>query len=572
MQVLDAAAVCRWAAACVAALDTHREDVDRINVYPVPDGDTGTNLLHTMRSALDALLRVAATPDQEAAAEENAASDQGAPSHPDPGLDAEPSPAREAAPGVGVDRATAALARGALAGARGNSGMILCQVLRGFGEAFQGTREADGPTLCAGLHRADQLAVAAVTEPAPGTILSVLHAAATSARECGSDSLDAVVGAAAKAAAEALAQTPHQLPALARAGVVDAGGRGLVILLDALLGVVTGHQEATVPPVHRVPRPGAALRAAREGGDPEHEYEVMYLLDGTDDARATRLRAELAGLGDCVSVVADGTPGGTGLWSVHVHCTDVGAAIEAGIEAGRPHRVTVIRFADQIATEPTRFPRERAVVAIVDGSGLAELFRGEGAVVVTGRPSAADLLAAISGSRAAHVAVLPNAADLTEVAEQAANQAVQSGQDVVVVPTASPVQGLAAVAVHDPARRSSDDVVAMAEAAAATRRGELLVAQREALTWVGRCQAGDVLGLADGEVVLIADDVVAAACQLADRMLSVGGELVTALLGRHAPAGLGQALEEHLRESHPEVELTVYSGGQRDVLLRLGVE
>jgi uncharacterized protein len=551
LQALDAAAVRSWAAACVDALDAHRDAIDRINVYPVADGDTGTNLLYTMRAAVDALLR--------ASAED----------------------------GLVVGTALAALARGALAGARGNSGIILSQVLRGLAEALDDGPAATGADLCAALRRADELAAAAVSEPAEGTVLSVLHAATAAAESCGSNALDGVAEAAAKAAAEALAETPRQLAVLARAGVVDAGGRGLVVVLDTLAAVVQGREDpaAAARPVAptRVARDADALVAERESGSGEYAYEVMYLLDGLGSAREKalpRLRRELAALGDCVSVVGDGER----LWSVHVHCNDVGAAIEAGIETGRPHRISVVRFADQIGEQATgeRFVRERAVVALVRGEGVAELFAGEGATVLPvdphRPPSATDLLAVLAGTRAANLVVLPNDQELTPLAEAAAEQAIRAGQDVVVVPTASPVQGLAALAVHDAGRRSGDDVVAMAEAAAATRRGEVLLAQREAITWVGRCQPGDVLGLLDGEVVLVEpgptgdDQVVAAACRLADRALASGGELVTALLGEAAPAGLAETLEEHLRYSHPEVELTAYPGGQPETVVLLGVE
>ena len=535
LESIDAAAVRRWAAACVAALETHQIDIDRINVFPVADADTGTNLLLTMRSALDALVR------------------------------GEPTNAGDA---------LARLARGALAGARGNSGVILSQILRGLAEAARGCAVVTGVELRAGLSRAHELAVRAVTTPVPGTVLDVLHAAARAAADQGVGPLCTLVEVVCTAAREALARTPDRLADLARAGVVDAGGRGLVLLLEVLVGVVEGRaepQEIRRAPL-RVPRPPQALLGAREGGSADYEYEVMYLLDRTDEARATALRTELTRLGDCVSVVGDGEPGGTGLWTVHVHCNDVGAAIEAGIEAGRPHRITVVRFAGQVAEEPVA--PDRAVVALASGEGIAELFRSAGATVLTGEPTAADLLEAISGTRARHVVVLPNDLARTPTAELAAEHALQAGQDVIVVPTASPVQGLAAVAVHDVQRRPGDDVVAMAEAAAATRRGELLVAASEALTWAGRCYPGDILGMADGDVVLIGrdGDVVGTACQLADRLLAVGGELLTALLGADAPPELGEALQEHLRRSHPEIEVMVYPGGQQDTLLLIGVE
>jgi uncharacterized protein len=468
-----------------------------------------------------------------------------------------------------VGAALGALARGALAGARGNSGVILSQVLRGLAEAAQGAPTASGASLRRALWRADELATAAVSKPVPGTVLSVLHAAAEAARDCASDDLDEVVTVAAKAGAEALADTPRQLAVLARAGVVDAGGRGLVVLLDTLAAVITGRPVEDVPVV--VPVPRESLTTAREAGSAEFEYEVMYLLDGTPDDEA--LKAELAAVGDCVSVVGDGA----GLWTVHVHCNDIGAAVEAGIRAGRPHRITVARFADQIAAQAPRFVRDRAIVALVRGEGTAELFRSEGAVVFEPGDgvTAADLLAVVVSTRARRVTVLPGDPSWREPLDDAVTQAVAAGQDVVVVPTFSPVQALAALAVHSPSRRAGDDVVAMAEAAAATRRGEVAVSDREAITWVGRCRPGDLLGMVDGEVVLIEPgdaEVGALACRLVDRMLASGGELVTVLLGRAAPDGVERVLEDHLRVAHPEVELAAYDGGQRDALLIVGVE
>ncbi|MEJ2858271.1 MULTISPECIES: DAK2 domain-containing protein [unclassified Saccharothrix] len=529
MQVLDAVAVRRWADACVRSLDAERDEIDRINVFPVPDGDTGTNLSQTMRSAQDSLLRAGAD-------------DAG--------------------------QALAALARGALQGARGNSGVILSQVLRGLAEAAQGVSEAGGAAIRAALKRADELATAAVSKPVPGTVLTVLHAAAEAARDCPSDDLDKVVTAAAKAGGEALADTPRQLAVLAKAGVVDAGAKGLVVLLDSLVAVITGrpieHVKTSAPP-----RTAEALTTAREAGSTDYEYEVMYLLDDPRDTE--ELKQRLNALGDCVSVVGDGA----GLWTVHVHCNDIGAAIEAGVEQGRPHRITVARFADQVEAQAVRFSRDRAVVVVVDGEGARELVRAEGAVAAAPTAGPADLLALIAGTRARHVAVLSTAEDVRGPLDEAVAYAVAAGQDVVVVPTSSPVQALAALAVHDPHRRAGDDVVAMAEAAAATRRGEVRVAEREAITWVGRCEPGDLLAMQDGEVVLVepaGTDPAALACRLVDRMLAGGGELVTALLGEDAPEGLAETLESHLRIAHPEVEITTYHGGQPGAALVVGVE
>jgi dihydroxyacetone kinase-like predicted kinase len=216
------------------------------------------------------------------------------------------------------------------------------------------------------------------------------------------------------------------------------------------------------------------------------------------------------------------------------------------------------------------------VLACVRGEELAELFRQEGAEVVpisSDRSLAADdLVSAITNADAGSIVLLPNDDRVAPMAEEAAGRAVRAGIDVVVVPTASPAQGLAALAVHDPARRTADDTVAMAEAAAATRRGELIFAGGEALTWVGRCQPGDVLGLADGDVVLIRSDLETAACDLADRLLSAGGELVTAFVDVDTSDELVEHLAAHLRRTHPEIEFTHYRGGEIAAALLLGVE
>ncbi|HWN32446.1 MAG TPA: dihydroxyacetone kinase, partial [Pseudonocardia sp.] len=333
----------------------------------------------------------------------------------------------------------------------------------------------------------------------------------------------------------------------------------------------------------RQSRARGSLIGDREAGSAEFDYEVMYLLEGSSTARVDLLRARLDELGDSVAVVGDGQSGGTGQWNVHVHCTDIGAAVEAGVEAGRPHRITVVRFADQqselLGADAGRFRLARAVVTVVSGEPVAELVRAEGVTALVAAPEqppgAGEIAAAVAGTRARHVVVLPNDIELTSIAEEAADVARAAGAEVVVVPTSSVLQGLAALAVHDGERRAGDDVVAMAEAAAATRTGVVQIATGEALTWVGRCYAGDVLALVDGEVVLIEHDLAAAACQLADRMLSMGGELVTVLLGENGQGGtdeLGELLVGHLRHTHPEVEVVRYRGGPAGRPVQLGVE
>ena len=530
--VLDAALLRRWARTAVAALERHAAEIDRINVFPVPDSDTGTNLLLTMRSAVESA---------------RAGADR------DGGRDGR--------------TVSAALARGALLGARGNSGVILSQVLRGIADAIAAVAgpSRSGAVLADALVRAHRLATAAVTRPRQGTVLTVLAAAAEAAAAAGADRLDVVAVAAADAARTALRETTGQLPELARAGVVDAGGMGLFLVLDALASLVSGR-----PPVElrggglRVPaRAALAAPAPLEPG-----YEVMYLLDAPDDAVVV-LRAELDALGDSVAVVGDG--GGT--WNVHVHCADIGAAVEAGVVAGRPHRIRVVPLPGPPAADPGPFDRPRAVLLVADGGEPAELARSAGADVLD--PADADeagIAAALRATRAGHVVLLPCDGELTAVAERAATAARRDGQEVLVVPTASVLQGLSALAVHDPDRRPGEDGVAMAEAAAGTRTGALLVAESEALTWVGHCAPGDVLGLTDGEVVLIAPDLAVGALWLAHRMLTAGGEIVTALLAEGVDGALGEGLAADLRRTHPEVEFAVHRGGPSEHPLVLGVE
>jgi hypothetical protein len=528
IEVLDPSAVRRWCTGAVAALEAARAEIDDLNVYPVPDGDTGTNLLLTLRAA-DSAVRT------------------------DPPGD--------------LAATLASMARGAVLGARGNSGVILSQVLRGLAESLPayppdpgsgaGSAEAmgsGGRALGAALARAARLAWEAVAEPVEGTMLTVVRAAAEAATAAG-DSLAEVARAAARGAARALERTPEQLPVLARAGVVDAGGRGLCLLLEALAAVVGGDPVPVQRGRSRAPRD-----TVRETGSDAYDYEVQYLLDAEEPGA---LREELTGLGDSLVVVGTGE----GTWTVHVHVNDVGAAIEAGVRAGRPHRITVTRFADE---PPPDFRRDgTSVVAVAPGAGVAELFVAEGVLVADGTEDA--VLDAVLSAGTAAAVVLPGRVELVAIADAAARRARAAGIEVAVVPTRSPVQGLAAVAVHDEGRRFGDDIIAMAEAAAATRWAEVFPAERDALTMAGPCQAGDILGLVDGEVVVIGSEQTAVAAEVLDRMLSGGGELVTLVLGA-ADAELGHALERRLVRDHPGVEVAVYPVARPDVPLLAGVE
>ncbi|SCG57638.1 DAK2 domain-containing protein [Micromonospora halophytica] len=538
LDTLDAAAVRRWCAGGLISLRHHQSEIDELNVYPVPDGDTGTNMVLTLTSAQQALA-----------------------------MDLDTLPEDGHTP---HGHALRLMARGALLGARGNSGVILSQILRGFADALADVSRVGGRELARALRHAADAAYAAVARPVEGTLLSVVAAAATAAEQADTDDLRTVVRAAAGEAARALARTPEQLPALARAGVVDAGGRGLCLLLDALVEVVTGESPPRPAPVARAVRP--PLTAVRETGSEEYAYEVQFLLDA-DDRAVSRMRDTLDTLGDSLVVVGDGgEPQAT--WNVHVHVNDVGAAIEAGVVAGRPYRISVTRFADQNPPAPRPGPATdgRAAVVVAAGVGIAELFAGEGATVVPGNPSTRELLDAVRATSAARVVVLPNDPNTQAVASAAAKEAHALGVKVSVVPTRSPVQALAALAVRDPKRRFEDDVIAMAEASGACRYAEVCRASREALTVAGPCRPGDVLALVEGEVHLIGADLVDTCVAVVDRMLGGGGELVTLLTGEDAPDGLAEAVRAHVARRWPFVEVQAYPGGQPHYPLLVGVE
>ncbi|WP_329349292.1 DAK2 domain-containing protein [Streptomyces sp. NBC_01261] len=546
----DALAVRTWCGLALRALGRAREEIDAINVYPVADGDTGTNLYLTMESAVAAVEAV---------------------------FDGHGTLTERKPP---LADAARAMAHGALIGARGNSGTILAQLLRGMAQVLAAdgeTAHTDGEGLRLALRRAADSARHAVAHPVEGTVLSVASAAADAADDTDGD-CGTVARAAYEGACAALAATPGQLAVLERAGVVDAGGRGLVAVLAALVETFTGEVPVfTVLEAHArveaVLDSGAPEVAPCEGGGPA--FEVIYLLEA-DDSAVTRLRQRLDALGDSLVVV-----GGDGLWNVHVHVDDAGAAVEAGVEAGRPYRIRITHFGlgDVHTTGAERPPRERAqraVVAVVPGEGLAGLYGEAGATTVLARPgeppASGELVAAVRRAHAREVVLLPNDAELRHTAAAAAEQARAEGIRVALIPTRSAVQGIAALAVHEPERRFDEDVVSMTSAAGATRYAEVAVAERQSWTMAGICQAGDVLGLVDGDVAVIGADVTATARAVLDRMLAAGGELVTLVLGDEAPVSVADILEIHVRESYLAVDTVVYRGGRQGALLLIGVE
>jgi uncharacterized protein len=551
---LDASALRDWAHTAVGDLITHIDEINRLNVFPVADSDTGINMLFTMRSAL---------------AEANTEARSG-----------------------DVVRVAAALSAGALNGARGNSGVILSQILRGIAdvtaraaaESGEELQVIDAALLGAALRHGGDLVVASMGgREVPGTIVSVLRAAAGAAEQGAADGLAGAITAAGDAAVVALEKTPEQLDVLGDAGVVDAGGRGLVVLLDALRSTITGQAPSRTlyEPAQEQSRRQAAEPAPQP---PAPQFEVMYLLGGCDTECAELLRERLNELGDSVAIATSGVVGG---YSVHVHTDDAGAAVEAGLAFGDPRRIQISALTGAASgLPPGSWSRERAVLAVVDGDGAAELFAGEGACVLRPGPHVADpttaisaqqLLRAVVDTEAAQVMVLPNGYLAAEELVAGCTAAIGWGIDVVPLPTGSMVQGLAALAVHEPGRQAVDDGFTMARAAGAAKHGSVRIATETALTWAGTCEPGNGLGIAGDEVLIVAADVASAAIGLIDLLLVAGGELVTVLLGAdldgHVDAGaVSDRLKAHVHDRHPGTELMTYHTGHRGDALLIGVE
>ncbi|HET7305870.1 MAG TPA: DAK2 domain-containing protein [Segeticoccus sp.] len=524
---LDLAGVRRWAVTARAALTAHRREIDDLNVFPVPDGDTGTNLLITLDAAVDAVR----SPDS-----------------------------------TRLEDVIAAFARATTESARGNSGVIASQLAQGISEVCReqaaGGDEAslDGSGLARALRRAHDLARAGVTRPVEGTMLTVARAAAEGAEAAARTSTDlyAVTSAALGAARDALDATREQLPVLRRAGVVDAGGAGYVVLLESLEHVVGGsgwtRTERDGWRAHATPDPGGDVEDGHEGGP---AYEVMYLLEQTDGERVRVLRDALDGLGDSVLVV-----GGPQVWNVHAHVDDPGAAIEAGLAAGRPRRIAVTHF----AATAVPVAGQVAVVACAAGPGLQEAFAAAGAAVVADEPdrrvSASRLLDAVREAASSSVLLLPDDAESLLAAEAAASAAGADGLDAHVVRARAAVQAIAAMAVFDPDATVQDNLLVMTGAAAGTRQG--------AVAFAGA--AGDVRGLVEDEVVTSGSDPELVGVAVARLLLSAGGELLTLVAGAELPEGVAAAVREQVRADRPELEVTVLDGGQAAPALLLGVE
>ncbi len=548
---LDAAAFADAIRVFGDALAEHQDAINRLNVYPVPDGDTGTNMTLTLRSVGEALAGTGADADMAATCK--------------------------------------AVAHGSLMGARGNSGVIMSQLLRGVTEIVRDHDSADGAVLATALERASALAYEAVQRPVEGTILTVVRESSEAARAAvvGGSDLLAVLAATRDAGQASLDRTPELLPVLAEAGVVDAGGAGFLLLLDALLHVVDG-RAIPAPPDTDVDV--AAGLGRRDAGDvtpetgkhvSELRYEVMYLLEAPD-AAIPAFREVWAGIGDSIVVV-----GGDGIFNCHIHTDEIGAAIEAAIEIGRPCQIRVTDLLDELhEIEEERWVREAdappevaptpvpcGVVAVATGEGIRRIFTNlRVQQVVTGgqsmNPSTAQLLEAVEAVPAPEVVVLPNNKNIIAVAEQVDDL---TDKTVRVLPTRSITEGFAALLNYDPEATADENVEAMGEAASAVIHGEVTRAVRDSSCDVGPIAEGDWLGISRDGIVAVEAELHEACCALLDALVD-GHELVTVIEGEGASAGTTRHLTEWLGEHHPDVEAEVHHGGQPLYPYLFGVE
>jgi fatty acid kinase len=510
-----------WLRRATAVVAGSAPALDAMNVYPVPDSDTGTNVRLTMEGIL------------------------------------------AAAADAGPDRVDA-LVRGAILSAHGNSGAIVAEMMTSIARRLaESGAAATGGQVADLLRTAATAARRAVARPVEGTIITVADAAADAAeqaRTAGAQGARPVAEAAQRAARDALARTPSQLAVLAAAGVPDAGGQAYVLLLDALVEVLGG---AFAEPLAAAPRPVGP--AAVGNGRLTPEYEVMYALHGATAPARSALSAELSALGHSVVLVGDST-----VAQVHVHLAEAGAAIEAGLGHGRLSHIRITALPPEAAAAAA----ERSVLAVVAGHGLATAVEALGGtpVLAADREQALVELTAAAEHADGDLIILPNDAGTLGRAGDLAAALRRPHRRVTVIPTVAQVQGLAAMAVHEPSADFESVVVAMSSAAGHTRHGAVTVAEGAAMTMAGPCRSGDVLGIVMGDFVEIGDSVADVAWAVVQRLLSPGGELLTLVVGADLADGLPEQLADRVRGQWSDVDVEVVTGGQARYPLLLGLE
>jgi uncharacterized protein len=515
--------------AASASLARSRQRIDDLNVYPVPDGDTGTNLSLTVNAVLDAV-------------EASRAS----------------------------DRATLVkeVSRAALMGARGNSGVILSQILRGAAETLGEAGDVDAAIVARALRSASDAAYRAVHRPVEGTMLTVVRSLAeeaearASANPAVSDLLPALV----RHGEEAVARTQDQLDVLREAGVVDAGGAGL---LEILRGITAGVRREELPELP--PAEGLAVEAIHQELS-RYRYCTVFVLEG-EELEAEALESELEPLGDSLLVVGDRSA-----LKVHVHTDDPGAALSIGATRGVLEAVEIANMHRQTEQREERLleavPEETAcaAVAVVAGDGNRRLFESLGATsIVEGgqsmNPSVGDLARVIEDAHERDVVLLPNNPNVLLAAEQAA---AWTQVQADVIPTRSIQEGLAAMVIFDPMRSREENTAEMTAAIESVATGEVTIASRDAELNGLAIRKGNYFGLAAGDPVAEGESFDEVARAVVERLLAEPREVLTLLRGAGAPEL--DALVAELAERHPEVEVDVQDGGQPHYPLLVSAE
>jgi uncharacterized protein len=518
-------------AAALASIEANRRRVDDLNVYPVPDGDTGTNLTLTVRAVVESLA------EAEADAPEDIAR---------------------------------AVTRAALMGARGNSGVILSQIVRGAVEALAEEGAVDPGAVAEALRGASDAAYRAVRRPVEGTMLTVIRELAeeAEARAGEASDVDELLAAVIARGEDALARTPDQLAVLREAGVVDAGGAGLLEIVRGIAAGLAGEP---------LPEPAEHEELSHDAIHQElsrFRYCTVFVVEG-QELDAGRLEAALEPLGDSLLVVGDRSA-----LKIHVHTDDPGAALARGTAAGTIEQVEIANMHKQTVAREERLAAEVegegeakcSVVAVASGEGNRQLFtdRGAGVVVDGGRtmnPSTEQILAAVERTGGSEAIVLPNNPNVVMSAEQAARLA---SKPVRVVRTDSLQEGLAALHFHDPHKSAESNTLEMYEALDGVATGAITVASRDADMNGVAARKGEWLGLVNGDAAVSGGSFDEVARTVVERLLAEPKDVLTLLVGEEKPEL--ESLRRFLHEHDPEVRLEVFEGGQPHYPLLLSAE
>jgi len=514
VHTFDALALREWLSASINFIAEVSDRLDGENLFPVKDGDTGANVLATLASGADAI--------------------------------------------SGADGDLGALANltasALLIGAKGNSGVILSQIFRGFSDGIEGG-------LASALTSADNAAKLAVTRPVDGTILTAMAAAVASLEPSMNDA--EVATSAWSAARLAALGTAAKPPIPSALGTIDAGAHALERILAALAVTL----DPSLKPIEPL-RAGESLTAHPQSRrTPDGGFEVMYLLREASASDAAALRERLMLIGESVLVV-----GSEELWNVHVHTNDAGAAVEAGLAHGVPYRMRITSLASSGGEEVCE--SRRRVIAVANGAGISDVLRAAGATTIAAfdsrRVAPDEWWQATLG--ADEVVLLPQDRHGLVSAQEALAEIRGDGIRVAVLPTRSTVQALAAIAVHDPLRPFDDDVVAMTSAASHARYATLAIAKSASSASQIPYAAGDALGIINGEILVVGKDLAEVANEAVRRMLMTGVEILTLITGADATRKLADDVAATAKGLAPNVEIVIHEGGQAWYPLLIGVE